>query len=150
MGTPAVLGLMENFEMRVAAQLGVLRGRRGLQDRGAGAAAGRGGYGTHSLQARYFARQVAAKKDRFDAISAEGLDIKASWAGKVDEMRRGFDGLLVRAKAAGAVRPDVSTDEILSLVSAACQSAGHTGANDASLQCLDEIVCIGIRVPATS
>ncbi|MGH7642980.1 MAG: TetR/AcrR family transcriptional regulator [Candidatus Dormibacteria bacterium] len=98
---------------------------------------------------RHFARQAAAKQDLFDAMSAAGIDIKSSCSVKVDQLRAAFDVLLTRAKTAGDVRPDVSTDEIFGLVSAACKSADRSGADDASLQRMAEIVCIGIGMPAS-
>jgi AcrR family transcriptional regulator len=93
---------------------------------------------------REFARQASAKHDLFDALESSGLDIKSNCAANVEDLTRGIELLLDRAKQAGAVRPQVATDEIMSLIVGACQS----GQDDAVCQRMVEIVCDGIRVPA--
>ena len=75
---------------------------------------------------REFGRQASAKQDLFDAMDAAGLDIKSACAASVEELTRGIDLLLERAKAAGGVRDDV-----------ACQR-------------MVEIVCDGIRKPTAA
>jgi AcrR family transcriptional regulator len=93
---------------------------------------------------REFARQASAKHDLFDALESSGLDIKSNCAANVEDLTRGIELLLDRAKQAGAVRPQVATDEIMSLIVGACQS----GQDDAVCQRMVEIVCDGIRAPA--
>ena len=89
-----------------------------------------------------FGRQASAKQDLFDALNAAGIDVKSACATRVDDLKRGIDLLMERAKSAGAVRPHVSTDEVVSLISGAC----HSGQDDAACQRMVEIVCDGIRV----
>ena len=94
---------------------------------------------------REFGRQASAKQDLFDAIDAAGLDIKSACAASVDELTRGIDLLLERAQASGAVRRDVTSGEVIALIVGAC----HSGSEDIVCQRMVEIVCDGIRVPAS-
>jgi AcrR family transcriptional regulator len=96
-----------------------------------------------------FAQHAAAKHDLFDALSSAGIDIKSNCAGMIDDMKASIDVLLQRAVAAGAVRPDVSTDEMIGLVVGACQVGGHSDYDDATVKRMVEIVCDGLRPPRT-
>jgi AcrR family transcriptional regulator len=95
---------------------------------------------------REFGRQASAKQDLFDAMDAAGLDIKSACAASVDELTRGIDQLLEQAKAAGAVRDDVATAEVMALIVGAC----HSKQDDVVCQRMVEIVCDGIRKPAAA
>jgi len=95
---------------------------------------------------REFGRQASAKQDLFDAIDAAGLDIKSSCAASVEELTRQIDLLLERAKATGAVRDDVATDEVMNLIAGAC----HSKQDDLVCQRMVEIVCDGIRRPTVA
>jgi AcrR family transcriptional regulator len=96
-----------------------------------------------------FAQQASAKHDLFDALSSAGIDIKSTCAGRVDEMKRSIDVLLQRAVEARSVRSDISTEEMIGLVAGVCQSQGHAGYDDATVQRLVKIVCDGLRPPLT-
>ena len=95
---------------------------------------------------REFGRQASAKQDLFDAMDASGLDIKSACADSVEELTRGIDVLLARAKLAGAVRDDVATAEVMALIVGAC----HSKQEDLACQRMVEIVCDGIRTPAAA
>jgi len=95
---------------------------------------------------REFGRQASAKQDLFDAMDAAGIDIKSTCAASVDELTRGIDLLLAQAKAAGAVRDDVATGEVMALIVGAC----HSKQDDLVCQRMVEIVCDGIRTPAAA
>jgi len=95
---------------------------------------------------REFGRQASAKQDLFDAMDAAGLDFKSTCAASVEELTRGIDLLLERAKAAGAVRADIATGEVMSLIVGAC----HSRQDDLACQRMVEIVCEGIRRPAAT
>ncbi|MGO9912408.1 MAG: TetR/AcrR family transcriptional regulator [Acidimicrobiales bacterium] len=97
-----------------------------------------------------FARQASAKHDLFDALGAAGIDIKSQCAGMLDEMMARIDRLRERAVAAGAIRSDVATEELVGLVIGACQVDGHKTADDARIQRMISIICDGLRVPASS
>jgi AcrR family transcriptional regulator len=96
---------------------------------------------------REFAGHASAKRDLFEALSSAGIDIKSRCFEMMDEMKRTIDTLRQRAVAAGAIRADVSTDEMVGLVIGACQVGGHSGADDESLQRMVKIVCDGLQVP---
>ncbi|MGD0980365.1 MAG: TetR/AcrR family transcriptional regulator [Solirubrobacteraceae bacterium] len=95
---------------------------------------------------REFGRQASAKQDLFDAMDAAGLDIKSACAASVDELTRGIDLLLERAKLAGAVRDDVETGAVMALIVGAC----HSKQDDLACQRMVEIVCDGIRRPTVA
>jgi len=97
-----------------------------------------------------FSGHASAKRDLFEALSSAGIDIKSQCFEMMDEMKRNIDQLRQRAAAAGAIRSDVSTDEIVGLVIGACQAGGHAGADDDSLQRMVKIVCDGLRSPISS
>jgi len=97
-----------------------------------------------------FAGHASAKRDLFEALGSAGIDIKSQCFETMDEMKRNIDQLRQRAVDAGAVRSDVSTDEMVGLVIGACQAGGHAGADDASLQRMVKIVCDGLRSTTTS
>ncbi len=97
-----------------------------------------------------FARHASAKRDLFDALSSAGIDIKSQCFEMVDEMKRNIDTLRERAVAAGAIRADVSTEEIFGLIIGACQAGAHTGVDDDSVQRMLNIVCDGLRSPGTA
>ena len=94
---------------------------------------------------RKFANEALAKADLFDAMNAAGFDIKSQCAGMVDDLKRGLDALVARAKAVEAVRPDVTADEVMSLISGTCMAARQAGLDDASRQRMLDIVCDGMR-----
>jgi hypothetical protein len=77
---------------------------------------------------------------------AAGLDIKSACAASVDELTRGIDLLLERAKLAGAVRDDVETGAVMALIVGAC----HSKQDDLACQRMVEIVCDGIRRPTVA
>jgi AcrR family transcriptional regulator len=94
---------------------------------------------------RRFANEALAKLDLFDAMNAAGFDIKSRCAEMVDELKRGIDILIVRAKAVTAVRYDVTADEVMSLISGTCMAARQAGLDDVSCQRMVDIVCAGLR-----
>jgi AcrR family transcriptional regulator len=97
-----------------------------------------------------FARHASVKHDLFDALGAAGVDFKARCAGKVAEMKESISLLLARAQAAGAVRRDMSVDELIGLVMGTCQAAAQGGLSDEACRHMVGIVCDGIRAPATN
>jgi AcrR family transcriptional regulator len=94
---------------------------------------------------REFARQASEKQDLFDALGQAGIDVKAHCAGLVEELMARIDILRQRAVAAGAVRDDVCTNDILNLVMGSCHAASHASSDSASLERLVDIVLAGIQ-----
>ena len=99
---------------------------------------------------RRFANEALAKADLFDAMNAAGFDIKSRCAEMVEDLKRGIGMLVARAKTAGAIRPDITADEVMSLISGTCMAARQAGLDDASCQRMVEIVCDGMAPAATS
>jgi AcrR family transcriptional regulator len=99
---------------------------------------------------RQFAEHASAKRDLFEALGSAGIDIKSQCSEMVDEMKRNIDVLRQRAVDAGALRSDVSTEEMVGLVLGACEAGTHTGSDDAGCQRMVEIVCDGLRSSITS
>jgi AcrR family transcriptional regulator len=97
---------------------------------------------------RRFASEALAKADLFDAMNAAGFDIKSKCAETVEDLKRGLDTLVDRAKLVDAVRPDVTADEVMSLVSGTCMAARQANLDDASCQRMVDIVCDGLRLSA--
>lgn len=94
---------------------------------------------------REFASNAAAKRDLFDALGSAGIDIKSTCAAQLDELMRGIDLLMQRAAAAGAVRRDVSTKEVVALVVGTCHAAGDSGLDEAGVQRMVGVVIDGLR-----
>jgi AcrR family transcriptional regulator len=99
---------------------------------------------------REFATQAAEKKDLFEALSQAGIDFKAHCADLVDALMAKFDTLCARAVAAGAVRDNVASHDILNLVVGTCQAAGQSDFDDQGLNRLLDIVIVGIQPHATN
>ena len=98
---------------------------------------------------RQFALEASVKHDLFDAMGAAGMDFKTRCADKVQELRESIDQLLSRAQAAGAVRDDLTVDELIGLVMGTCQAAEHAHLDSDARHRMVDIVCEGIRTPAT-
>lgn len=94
---------------------------------------------------RQFAQHASSKRDLFEALGSAGIDIKSYCADMVDEMKSNIDRLRQRAVAAGAMRCDVTTEEMVGVVLGACQAGGHAAPDDESLQRMVKVVCDGLR-----
>lgn len=94
---------------------------------------------------REFAIQAAAKKDLFEALSQAGVDIKTNCSDHIEGLMARIDGLRARAVLSGAVRADVTTEDILNLVMGSCHAAGQNGVDDEGLTRLVNIVIAGIQ-----
>ena len=91
----------------------------------------------------HIVEEVASKRDLLVAVMGAGLEFEQSAREVKDGLRQAVGVLLQRAQSVGAVRPDVTADMILSLVSGTCQAAAHT---DVVPACdLLGIVCDGLR-----
>jgi AcrR family transcriptional regulator len=96
-----------------------------------------------------FARQAAAKHDLFEALGSAGTDIKSRCTGKVDELMMSIDRMRQRAVAVGAIRGDVTADELVSLVVGACHGSGQIPFDEARIRRMVTIVCDGLRPRAS-
>ncbi|MFC4585499.1 TetR/AcrR family transcriptional regulator [Sphaerisporangium corydalis] len=70
--------------------------------------------------------QAVEKKTVADLLAADtGVDIQV--AGPVQSLQTAIETLLTGAQRAGAVRDDVRLDEVMALLTGACQGALHAG-----------------------
>ena len=99
---------------------------------------------------RSFASKVSIKHDLIDALSAAGIDIKSQCAMTVEDLEAGVDRMTRRAEAAGAVRPGVTTQEVIGLVVGVCKAVDLSSADDASRERMLDIVCDGLRLPSST
>jgi len=99
---------------------------------------------------REFARQASAKRDLFEALNSAGFDIKSQCSEMVEQMKRCIEHLRQRAVDSGAVRSDVSTEEMIGLLSGACQAVSHGSPGDLDVQRMVEVVFDGLRTPAST
>jgi AcrR family transcriptional regulator len=96
----------------------------------------------------HFVELGASKRDLIAAVMGAGVDFEESAAPVKEDLREAVGVLLSRAQNVGAVRPDVSSAAVVSLIGATCQAAGH--ADDAPALDLLGIVCDGLRPPSAS
>jgi AcrR family transcriptional regulator len=94
---------------------------------------------------RELAQHASAKRDLFDALTSAGIDIKSRCSALVDEMMRNLAQLLNRAVTAGAVRDDLSAQEIINLVIGTCHAGAESGIDEAGLQRMVGVVIDGLR-----
>ncbi len=99
---------------------------------------------------RSFASKVSIKHDLIDALGEAGIDIKSQCAMTVEDLEAGVDRMTRRAEAAGAVRPGVTTQEVIGLVVGVCKAVDMSSADDASRDRMVDIVCDGLRLPSTA
>ncbi|HEY1988213.1 MAG TPA: TetR/AcrR family transcriptional regulator [Acidimicrobiales bacterium] len=97
---------------------------------------------------RTFASKVSIKHDLIDALSAAGIDIKSQCAMTVEDLEAGVERMTRRAEVAGAVRPGVTTQEVIGLVVGVCKAVDMSSADDASRDRMVDIVCDGLRAPS--
>ena len=95
---------------------------------------------------QHVVEEGAAKRDLLVAVMGAGVEFEVSAAEVKEELHEAMDTLLRRAEAVGAVRPDVTSTMVMSLVGATCQAAATTNAAPASD--LLAIICDGLRPPA--
>ena len=90
--------------------------------------------------------QAAAKKAVVDLLAGAGTDLQV--AEPVQALRQGVDGLLARARRAGAVREDVRITEVMALLTSTCQGALQAGWDPDLQRRALTIIFDGLRPPA--
>lgn len=96
---------------------------------------------------RYLVQESALKRDLIQALVGAGVEIELAAAGVKRDLEAAVSELLEVAQRAGAVRSDVTSAVVLSLVGATCIAAGHP--NPAALpDNLLTIILDGLRPPA--
>jgi AcrR family transcriptional regulator len=92
-----------------------------------------------------FAAQIATKRDLGDALSRAGIDIKVRAEVLLPELQSAVGHLVVRAQHAGAIRRDVTAEEVFALVAGTCMAAENSGLGPAGFRRLLSVVCEGLR-----
>jgi AcrR family transcriptional regulator len=95
--------------------------------------------------ATHLGEQAAAKHDLADALAAAGIDVKADMADVMDEMNANVQGLITRAQQCGAIRDDLTAQELFGLVMGSCIAAHHQGLDAEAQQRLIGVVFDGMR-----
>jgi AcrR family transcriptional regulator len=89
--------------------------------------------------------QITLKHDLFDALSAAGVDVKSRCGELMQELELGIEALRQRAVAAGAVRDDIGTQEVMGLVIGACLAADHMKMDELGSGQILQVVYDGLR-----
>jgi AcrR family transcriptional regulator len=87
------------------------------------------------------------KKDLTDELARAGVQSEQLVAGFKERLEHGFEVLLQRAQAAGAVRPDINRTDVTALVMGTCMAVNQHGCSE-SRQRLVGVLCDGFRVRA--
>lgn len=90
-------------------------------------------------------REAASKHDLMDAIDASGIDIKMRCAAQVEQMKFHLDCLLQRAITAGAVRSDVSADEVVGLIMGTVRTVQQLAIPTAARDRMLDVIRDGLR-----
>lgn len=99
---------------------------------------------------REFARQASEKRDLFEALNRAGIDLKSQFVDMTVELKLRIDVLRQRAVDVGAIKSEVTTSDILTLVVGSCHASGPQGSDHAGLQRMIDIVIAGIQPSAVS
>jgi AcrR family transcriptional regulator len=92
-----------------------------------------------------FVERAVEKRDLRDALDAEGIDFKARFATVIEELQEQVGRLMERAVAAGELRDDLTTPEVIGLVSGACHAADASGLDSKSCLRIARVVCDGLK-----
>jgi AcrR family transcriptional regulator len=90
-------------------------------------------------------QETATKKVLTEALARAGVDVNSVVAPFAVALRRAVGELLTRAQAAGAVRQDVGTAEVIALLMGAARSAEHAAADAAVAKLSLQILFDGLR-----
>lgn len=97
----------------------------------------------------HLVEETTLKRDLIQALMGAGIEIEA----EISEFKRNLEGavgeLLEAAQRSGAVRADVTSAVVLSLVGATCMAADHPNMAAVSGEFL-AIICDGLRPPKPS
>jgi AcrR family transcriptional regulator len=97
----------------------------------------------------YLVEQAALKRDLIQALMGAGVEIEAALSETKQELESAVGELLGVAQRAGAVRSDVTSHLVLTLVGATCIAADHPHTAPPPEELLT-IICDGLRPPAKS
>jgi AcrR family transcriptional regulator len=95
----------------------------------------------------YLLAQGVSKKDFVDALAGAGVDLHRVAAPSKRAFRAAFGKLLMRARATGAVRDDVTLDDVLALVAGLFTAIERHPGPARTRDHLLAILCDGLRRP---
>jgi len=87
------------------------------------------------------------KKDLTEELARAGVQSEQLIAGVKERLEQGFEVLLRRAQAVGAVRQDINRTDVSALVMGTCMAASQHGCSGAT-QRLVGVLCDGFRAQA--
>ena len=90
-------------------------------------------------------QEATDKRDLLDALSRAGIDPSDGAADVKERLHEAVGALFARAKLAGAVRDDLTVDELLSLLMGACTAMCHVGADRAARSRMMAVIFDGLR-----
>jgi AcrR family transcriptional regulator len=90
-------------------------------------------------------REGAVKRDLVEALARDGIHLQLEEAPIVRALIESLDELLRRAQRAGAVRSDVSVDDVVALLTGAAYAICHSRADDERTRRLLAIMYDGLR-----
>ena len=91
------------------------------------------------------AREAALKRDLVEALASDGIHLQLGEAPIVRALTDVLAELLRRAQRAGAVRSDISVDDLVAVLTGAAYAIGHSRADDDRTGRLLGIMCDGLR-----
>jgi AcrR family transcriptional regulator len=96
------------------------------------------------------AREGALKRDLVEALASDGIHLQLGEAPIFRALTDVLAELLDRAQRAGAVRSDVSVDDVMALLTGAAYSICHSRADDEGTRRLLAIMYDGLRADRTA
>jgi AcrR family transcriptional regulator len=94
----------------------------------------------------HLVEESTLKRDLIQALLGAGVHIEAEVSEFKQNLEVAVGELLVSAQRTGAVRADVTSAVVLSLIGATCMAAEHANMAAVSAECLS-IICDGLRPP---
>lgn len=85
-----------------------------------------------------------------DALAGAGFDVQAAAAGADQDLVGAWATLLTDAQAAGAVRADVTIDDVKALVLACCTTRADQDPSEAAVRRMLSVVTAGLQPAATT
>ena len=96
------------------------------------------------------AREGARKRDLVETLSADGIRLRLGEAPIFRALIEVLGELLGRAQQAGAVRSDISVDDVMAVLTGASYAIGHSGADVEQSGRLLSIMYDGLRADRTA
>jgi AcrR family transcriptional regulator len=95
----------------------------------------------------HLVHEAAPKQDLVDALGGAGVDVRTAVAATAGELRDAVGHLLARAQQCGAVRPDLTTAALMTLLSGllhALRARPHDPATPMDQQVVVSVLCDGL------